>query len=167
MLINTKSHEFTQSIVIILMLTNQKIGKLYLSGAGTTNAEAMEGVPGRVFSSNPEWRTTLFFFRALSMEARARCTTDGGAGTAEATPVAGGFPSMDNVIPLPLPLQGGEGGGSSCGHASSHGNATWGGCVRDAGATGAVDWDAAASPIAGGWTTGSMEARGRRGKSGS
>jgi hypothetical protein len=31
---------------------------------------------------------------------------------------------MDNVIPLPLPLQG---GGGSCGHASSHGNATWGG----------------------------------------
>jgi hypothetical protein len=69
---------------------------------------------------------------------------------------------MDNVISLPILLQDGR-----CGvHASSHGNATWAVAARDAWATGAVDWDAAASRKAGGWRTRTMEARGRRGDGG-
>jgi hypothetical protein len=71
-----------QLIVIILMLTNQKRGNLYLSGAGMADADAAEAVPRRVFGGNPERQTTVLFFGVLSMEDRARCITSSGMGTA-------------------------------------------------------------------------------------
>jgi hypothetical protein len=113
------------------MLTNQKKGILYLSRGGAE--ESLRWQPGAA-----DHRLILWSLVDRGPSSPHHQQWHGYCSGVDCSNDSC-FPSMDNMIPLPILLQGGRGGV----HASSHGNAAWAVAARDAGATRAVDWDAA------------------------